>query len=70
MQNSLKTKQTLRGRFSRKRFIRSSEKHVKWHETFWNELKKTFVNSVSETKAKGHLWTSQKQAIIKLIKKR
>ena len=35
--------------------------------TFWNELKEIFVDSVSETKEKGHLTTSQKQAIIKLM---
>ena len=39
-------------------------------ETFWNKLKKIFVDSVSETKEKGHLSTSQKQAIIRLIEKK
>ena len=36
-------------------------------EKFWNELKKIFVSSVSETKEKGYLSTSQRYAIIKLI---
>ena len=36
------------------------------YETFWNELKKIFLDSVSETKEKGHLGTSQRQAIIRL----
>ena len=39
------------------------------YETFWNELTKIFVDSVSEPKEKGHLSTSQRQAIIKLIEK-
>ena len=33
-------------------------------ETFWNELKGIFVGSVSETKEKGHLRPSQRQAVI------
>ena len=36
-------------------------------EKFWNELKEIFVSSVSETKQKGYLSTSQRHAIIKLI---
>ena len=39
------------------------------YETFWNKLTKIFVDSVSEPKEKGHLSTSQRQAIIKLIEK-
>ena len=38
-----------------------------FYETFWNELKEIFVDTVSETKEKWHLRTSQIQAIIKLI---
>ena len=38
-----------------------------FYQTFWNELKKVFINFVSETKEKGHLGTSQRQAIISLI---
>ena len=38
------------------------------HEKFWNKLKKIFVNSASKTKEKGHLRTSQRQTIIRLIK--
>ena len=42
-----------------------------FYETFSNELKnELFVESLSETKEKGHLSTSQKQAIIKLIEKK
>ena len=40
-----------------------------FHETFWNELKEIFIDSVSETKEKEHLSTSQRQAIIRLIEK-
>ena len=40
-----------------------------FYETFWIELKEIFVDSVLETKEKGHLSISQKQAVIQLIKK-
>ena len=38
-------------------------------KTFWNKLKEIFVDSVLETKEKGHLSISQRQAIVKLIEK-
>ena len=41
-----------------------------FYETFWDELKEIFVDSVTETKEKGYLSTSQRQAIIKLIEKK
>ena len=41
-----------------------------FYETFLNELKEIFVDSVSEAKEKGNLSTSQRQAIIKLIEKK
>ena len=41
-----------------------------FYETFWNDLKKIFVDSVSETKQKGHLSTSQRQTIIRLTGKK
>ena len=41
-----------------------------FHGTFWNELKEIFIDSGSQTKEKGHLSTSQRQAIIRLIEKR
>ena len=41
-----------------------------FYETFWNELKEIFVDSVLEAKEKGHLSISQRQAIIKLIEKK
>ena len=40
------------------------------YATFQTELKKIFVDSVSEAKEKEILSTSQRQAIIKLMKKR
>ena len=40
-----------------------------FYETFWDGLKKIFVNSVREANEIGHLSTFQRQAIIKLIKK-
>ena len=42
----------------------------KFYETCWNELKEIFIDSVSETKEKGYLSTSQRQAIIWLIEKK
>ena len=41
-----------------------------FYETFWDKLKEIFVNSVRGAKEIGHLSTSQRQAIIKLIEKR
>ena len=41
-----------------------------YYEIFWDELKEIFIDSVSETKEKGHLNTSQRQAIIRLIVKK
>ena len=40
-----------------------------FYETFWDELKEIFVNSVKEAKEIGRLSTSQRQVIIKLIEK-
>ena len=40
-----------------------------FYETFWDELKEIFVNSVREAKEIEHLSTFQRQAIIKLIEK-
>ena len=40
------------------------------YETFWDELKEIFLDSVRETREKGYLSTSQRQAIIKLIEKK
>ena len=41
-----------------------------FYETFWNELKKIYVDSVSETKEKWYLSTSQRPAITRLIEKK
>lgn len=41
-----------------------------FYKTFCNELKEIFVESVSESKEKGHLRASQRQAIIKEIQKK
>ena len=41
-----------------------------FYETFWEDLKEIFLNSVPEAKEIGHLSTSQRQAIIKLIEKK
>ena len=40
------------------------------YETFWDDLKDISGNSVREAKEIGHLSTSQRQAIIKLIEKK
>ena len=39
-----------------------------FYETFWTKLKEIFITSISEVKEKGILSTSQRQAIIKVIK--
>ena len=41
-----------------------------FYETFFNELKEIFINSMLETKEKRHLSTSQRMAIIRLIEKK
>ena len=41
-----------------------------FYETFWNEMKKVFIDSVSETKEKEHLSTSQRPAITRLIEQK
>ena len=41
-----------------------------FYETFWNELKEIFVDSLLEAKEKGHLSISQRQTIINLIEKK
>ena len=41
-----------------------------FYETFWNELKEIFVDSVLEAKGKRRLSISQRQAIIKVIEKK
>ena len=39
-------------------------------ETFWSEVKKTFLSCVSHSFEKGELFTSQRQAIIKSIEEK
>ena len=41
-----------------------------FYDTFWNELKEIFVDSVLDAKEKRHLSISPRQAIIKLIEKK
>ena len=62
--------------------MRFSEKHAndkfpgndgltkEFYETFWNELKKIFVDSLTKNKEKEHLSISERQAIIRLIEKK
>ena len=40
------------------------------HETFWDELKASFINSIKLAYQKKALSTSQRQAVIKLIEKK
>ena len=42
----------------------------KFYETFWNEIKHPFMNSIMEAREKNELSTSQCQAVIKLIEKK
>ena len=39
-------------------------------ETFWSEIKKTFLSCIIHSFDKGELCTSQRHAIIKLIGKK
>ena len=39
-------------------------------ETFWSEVKKTFLSCILHSFGKKELCTSQRQAIIKLIEKK
>ena len=48
----------------------NNELRKEFYETFFNELKEIFINSVLETKEKQHLSTSQRRAIIRLIEKK
>ena len=41
-----------------------------FYKTIWNELNDIFIDSVSDTKEKGHLSTSQRHAIIRLTGKK
>ena len=41
-----------------------------FYETFWDELKDSFINSIKLTYHKKALSTSQRQAVIKLIEKK
>ena len=62
--------------------MRFSEKHAndkfpgndgltkEFYETFWNELKKIFVDSLTKNKEKEHLSIFERQAIIRLIEKK
>ena len=42
----------------------------KLYETFWEELKQPFVNSLHQAKVSKKLVTSQRQAVIKLLEKK
>ena len=41
-----------------------------FYETFWNQIKNPFMNSITEAREKKKLSTSQRQAVIKLIEKK
>ena len=41
-----------------------------FYETFWNEIKNPFMNSIMEAREKKKLSTSQSQAVIRLIEKK
>ena len=41
-----------------------------FYETFWNEIKHSFLKSLTQTKGKGQLSISQRPAVIKLIEKK
>ena len=41
-----------------------------FYETFWNEIKHNFLNSLKQFKEKGQLRLSQSQGVFKLIEKK
>ena len=41
-----------------------------FYETFWEELKQLFMNSLNQAKVSKNLVTCQRQAIIKLLEKK
>ena len=41
-----------------------------FYETFWEELKQPFMNSLNQAKVSKKLVTSQRQAVIKLLEKK
>ena len=41
-----------------------------FYETFWEDIKDVFINSLKETKIEGSLSISQRQAVIKLLEKK
>ena len=41
-----------------------------FYETFWNEVKHPFMNSIMEAREKKKLSTPQRQAVIMLIEKK
>ena len=42
----------------------------KFYETFWEDIKDVFINSLKEAKIKVRLSISQRQAVIKLFEKK
>ena len=56
--------------FSKNRSSGSDGLTKKFYKGFWSELKEPFMNSISQTKIRKKLITSQRQAIIKLIEKK
>ena len=41
-----------------------------FYETFWEDIKDVFINSMKQAKIKGSLSISQRQAVIKLSEKK
>ena len=41
-----------------------------FYETFWEDIKDVFINSLKQAKIEGSLSVSQRQAVIKLLEKK
>ena len=41
-----------------------------FYETFWEDIKDVFINSLKQAKIEGSLSVSQRQALIKLLEKK
>ena len=56
--------------FSNNKFLGNDGATKEFYETFWEELKQPFMNSLNQAKVGKKLVTSQRQAVIKLLEKK
>ena len=56
--------------FSNNKYPGNNGLTKEFYETFWEELKQTFMNSLNKAKLSKKLVTSQRQAVMKLLEKK